>query len=411
MNNNNIVVSVENISKRYQLGLIGPTSLQRDLNRWWARVRGKTDPYLKIGQRDLSSIKGDYIWALKDVSFSVMKGQSIGIIGKNGAGKSTLLKVMSRITAPTNGKIKIKGSIGSLLEVGTGFHPELTGRENVYLNGAILGMSKLEIDQKFDEIVDFSEIGEYIDTPVKRYSSGMYVRLAFAVAAHLNPDILIVDEVLAVGDIEFQKKSIRKMESIINEGRTILYVSHNIPSVKQLCNRGILLDNGEIICDDDIETVVKYYLSNNKRAVEVFEDKYPMQIISIELHNKNGDLCNNFEYEENIILVISIKSFTKQKISLSIGLKDLNNNTIANISSLRQKRILVANKGLTKFSMQFKNILNEGDYRLELTLGDGHGHVISRHDTNMFFSSYNNLSAGFLKKGGVLCDAIVKKIE
>ncbi len=239
------VISVEHISKRYQLGIIGASSLQRDLNRWWASTRGKPDPYLKIGQEDLSVHKGEYIWALDDLNFIVKEGEALGIIGQNGAGKSTLLKILSRVTAPTKGKIKVKGSIGSLLEVGTGFHPELTGRENVYLNGAILGMTRKEVDRKFDEIVDFSGVEKFIDTPVKRYSSGMYVRLAFAVAAHLQTDILIVDEVLSVGDAEFRKKCMDKMGDVTTSGRTILFVSHNMAAIRNVCSKCVILEKGK----------------------------------------------------------------------------------------------------------------------------------------------------------------------
>jgi lipopolysaccharide transport system ATP-binding protein len=240
------VISVENLSKVYRLGQIGGRTLHEDLNRWWAKMRGKPNPYLKIGQEDRSDLDGEYIWALKDVNFTVDQGEVIGIIGRNGAGKSTLLKIMSRVTAPTSGEVKVKGRIASLLEVGTGFHPDLTGRENIYLNGAILGMKKAEIDSKFDEIVAFAELEKFIDTPVKRYSSGMYVRLAFAVAAHLERDILLVDEVLAVGDMQFQKKCLGKMGDVAKEGTTVIFVSHNIPAITRLCERAILLNNGFI---------------------------------------------------------------------------------------------------------------------------------------------------------------------
>src|SRR6476660_3520748 len=233
-------IKVENLSKAYQLGVIGTGTLGNDLKRWYARTRGKEDPFLKIGESNDRTVKGesDVVWSLKDINFEINQGDAVGIIGKNGAGKSTLLKLLSRVTSPTTGEIKVKGRIASLLEVGTGFHPELSGRENIYLNGAILGMRKKEITRKLDEIIDFSGVERYVDTPVKRYSSGMYVRLAFAVAAHLESEILIVDEVLAVGDAEFQKKCLGKMGDISKgEGRTILFVSHNLASVKNLCDR------------------------------------------------------------------------------------------------------------------------------------------------------------------------------
>jgi lipopolysaccharide transport system ATP-binding protein len=254
------VISVENVSKYYCLGLIGGGTLHGDFERWWARVRGRPDPLLKIGQEERGNRESEYIWALRDVSFEVKEGEVLGIIGRNGAGKSTLLKILSRVTAPTSGQVKIKGRVASLLEVGTGFHPELTGRENIYLNGAILGMKKAEIDRKFDQIVAFSEVEKFIDTPVKRYSSGMYVRLAFAVAAHLEPEILLVDEVLAVGDAGFQKKCLGKMGDVAREGRTVLFVSHNMGAVRQLCNRGIYLKSGRVHKIGDITSIIESYM-------------------------------------------------------------------------------------------------------------------------------------------------------
>lgn len=258
-----VVISVENISKLYRLGEIGTGSLAHDVNRWWHKVRGKEDPYLKIGQsNDRTSTGGsDYVYALKDVSFEVKQGEVLGIIGRNGAGKSTLLKILSRVTTPTTGEIKAKGRIASLLEVGTGFHPELSGRDNIYLNGAILGMRKHEIARKFDEIVEFSGCDRYIDTPVKRYSSGMYVRLAFAVAAHLESEILIVDEVLAVGDAEFQQKCLGKMRDVAGQGRSILFVSHNMGAVLQLTTSGIVLADGRLAFSGSAEDAVDYYSS------------------------------------------------------------------------------------------------------------------------------------------------------
>ena len=249
------VIKVESIGKLYKLGEIGTGTMSQDLNRWWARVRGKEDPFAIIGETNDRTSKGnsDWVWALKDINFEVKQGEVLGIIGRNGAGKSTLLKILSKVTTPSTGRIKTKGRIASLLEVGTGFHPDLTGRENIFLNGAILGMDKAEIRSKFDEIVDFSGVERYIDTPVKRYSSGMYVRLAFAVAAFLEPEILIIDEVLAVGDAEFQKKCLGRMKDVsVNDGRTVLFVSHNLAAVKQLCNHGLLMKNGAVYFDGDI---------------------------------------------------------------------------------------------------------------------------------------------------------------
>ncbi len=265
------VIKVENVSKHYRLGLVGTGTLRDDLEGWWHRVRGKEDPTLKLGEEnDRSSIgSGNYVWALRDINFDVQQGEVLGIIGKNGAGKSTMLKLLSRVTAPTLGNIKVKGRIASLLEVGTGFHPELTGRDNIYLNGAIMGMKRHEITRKLDEIVDFAGVERYLETPVKRYSSGMYVRLAFAVAAHLEPEILIVDEVLAVGDAEFQKRCLGKMGDISrNEGRTILFVSHNMAAVGLLCTRGILLVNGKVAFEGRADDAVGHYLKLNDGKLE-----------------------------------------------------------------------------------------------------------------------------------------------
>ncbi len=265
-----IVIKAENISKQYRLGTVGTGSLAHDLNRAWHRMRGKEDPYLMIGDANDRTEKGssEYVWALRDINFEVKHGEVLGIIGRNGAGKSTLLKILSRTTTPTTGNIKIRGRVASLLEVGTGFHPELTGRENIFLNGAILGMTKQEIKSKFDEIVDFAGVERYIDTPVKRYSSGMYVRLAFGVAAHLEPEILIVDEVLAVGDAEFQKKALGKMKDVSGrEGRTVLFVSHNMQAVSTLTDRCLLMQNGNIVCNTDTRTAITNYLKLEKIPV------------------------------------------------------------------------------------------------------------------------------------------------
>jgi len=264
-----VVLNIENVSKQYRLGTIGTGTLSHDLNRWWHKVRGKEDPYAKIGAVNDRSIDdgNKYVWALKDINLKVYDGDVVGIIGKNGAGKSTLLKLLSQVTNPTTGKIEVKGRIASLLEVGTGFHPELTGRENIYLNGAILGMTKQEVSRKLDEIVDFAGVARYIDTPVKRYSSGMKVRLGFAVAAHLEPEILVVDEVLAVGDAEFQKKCIGKMKDVSAQGRTVLFVSHNMRSIRNLCTRGILIKDGSIAYDGNVDHCISYYLEDNDETI------------------------------------------------------------------------------------------------------------------------------------------------
>jgi len=307
-----IILKAENISKQYRLGVVGTGTLSHDLNRWWASIRGKEDPYLQVGAVNDRSAKAteDYVWALQDINFEVREGEVLGIIGKNGAGKSTLLKILSRVTSPTTGVIKTRGRIASLLEVGTGFHPELTGKENIYLNGAILGMTKPEIHSKIDEIIAFSGCELYIDTPVKRYSSGMRVRLAFAVAAHLEPDILVVDEVLAVGDAEFQKKAIGKMQDISNgEGRTILFVSHNMAAVKSLCSRGIVLENGGIVFDGETEEAVEHYLDINFNRSVTYKTKLENNVP----HIKEIEILTNQEsffhdFKEDLKIKITLYS-------------------------------------------------------------------------------------------------------
>jgi len=303
------VIKVEEVGKLYRLGEIGTGTLSHDLNRWMARVRGKEDPFAKIGETNNRAAKGasDYVWALKDISFDVQQGEVLGIIGRNGAGKSTLLKILSKVTTPSAGRIKVKGRIASLLEVGTGFHPELTGRENVFLNGAILGMIKAEIRSKFDEIVDFAGVERYIDTPVKRYSSGMYVRLAFAVAAFLEPEILIVDEVLAVGDAEFQKKCLGRMKDVsLNDGRTVLFVSHNMGAVQQLCSNAVILEQGRLIKHGDTQRVIAEYLKNKEDDSGVYNgaatsDKKAW-FKKIYLSDKNGNFNHEYLHDEPIVL-------------------------------------------------------------------------------------------------------------
>lgn len=298
-------IEFSNISKLYRLGTVSTGTLSHDLKRWWTvNVLRKEDPYLKVGETNDRSSKGEseYVWALKDIDFKVEQGDVVGIIGKNGAGKSTLLKILSRVTAPTTGSIRARGRIGSLLEVGTGFHSEMTGRENIYLNGAILGMTKQEIARKLDEIVDFSGCERYLDTPVKRYSSGMMVRLGFAVAAHLDPEILVVDEVLAVGDAEFQKKAIGKMQDVSRgEGRTVLFVSHNMPAVKSLCRKGVLLDKGEVSFTGTSEEVIERYLgqsvANSNQQLHLRTDRIgngKVRLRSLTLRNENHTVASEF---------------------------------------------------------------------------------------------------------------------
>lgn len=261
-----ISIKVENLSKQYRLGLVGASTFKEDTYRFWARLRGKEDPFKSLDTLNDRTIKDNskFVWSIKDINFDIRQGDVLGVIGRNGAGKSTLLKILSKVTSPTTGIVKVKGRIASLLEVGTGFHPELTGRENIYLNGAILGMRKHEISSKFDEIVAFAGVEKYVDTPVKRYSSGMYVRLAFAVAAHLESEILIVDEVLAVGDAEFQRKCISKMGDISQgEGRTVLFVSHNMVAIQNLCNQSIYLENGILLNKGETSEVIKNYIKND----------------------------------------------------------------------------------------------------------------------------------------------------
>lgn len=332
-----IILKIENISKQYRLGNVGTGTISHDLNRWWHKIRGKEDPFLKVGEVNDRTVKGnsDYIWALKDINFEVKKGEVLGIIGKNGAGKSTLLKILSKVTGPTTGSIKSKGRIASLLEVGTGFHPELTGKENIYLNGAILGMTKAEIEKKYEEIVDFSGCERYIDTPVKRYSSGMRVRLAFAVAAFLEPDILVIDEVLAVGDAEFQKKAIGKMQDISKgDGRTVLFVSHNMAAVKNLCTRGIILDNGGVAFEGDIENAIENYLSYGEKSEFNFLDfenrigKGNIRITDLRLKNSRqkeinlNELLSGEDYNFEIIL----KNNLNKEIYIVVGMSIYSNN-------------------------------------------------------------------------------------
>lgn len=367
-------IKVENLSKIYRLGEIGTGTISRDLERWVKmNVLGKGDPFLKIGESNDRSQKGssDLVYSLQDLNFEIQQGDAVGIIGRNGAGKSTLLKILSRVTTPTTGKINIKGRVASLLEVGTGFHPELTGRENIYLNGAILGMRKREIDRKFDEIVDFSGVERYIDTPVKRYSSGMYVRLAFAVAAHLESEILIVDEVLAVGDAEFQKKCLGKMGDISKgEGRTVLFVSHNMGSISQLCKNAILLNNGKLESYGKVRKVVEAYISGNNLIKNYYDisgnslaaKSKTNHFYKIYLQNVNNQITNDFAFDENIS--VNFEFVINEKlpgIQIGIGLQNEIHNRVT--SFLKPIESFVISNGIYKGSFQLPaSIIAPGNY-------------------------------------------------
>lgn len=327
-----IILKVENLSKQYRLGTVGTGTISHDLNRFLAKIRGKEDPYLKIGESNDRSSKGksEYVWALKDINFEVKRGEILGVIGKNGAGKSTLLKILSKVTGPTTGSIKSKGRIASLLEVGTGFHPEMTGKENIFLNGAILGMTKKEIQSKLDEIISFSGCQRYIDTPVKRYSSGMKVRLAFAVAAHLEPDILVVDEVLAVGDAEFQKKAIGKMQDISNsDGRTVLFVSHDMAAVKNLCTRGIVLENGKVKFTGLIDETIEIYLKENSLkkqndGVYTFNNDKDKSIQFIKTLNTKNEVTSFIFMGEDLKIKLGVNNSNKESKDLKVSILVLN---------------------------------------------------------------------------------------
>ncbi len=370
------VIKVENVSKQYRLGSVGTGTLRHDINRVWHRMRGKEDPYITLGESNDRSTKGnsDYVWALKAINFEIKQADVVGIIGRNGAGKSTLLKILSRTTSPTTGQIKIKGRVASLLEVGTGFHGELTGRENIFLNGAIMGMSKNEIKKKLEEIIDFAGVERYIDTPVKRYSSGMYVRLAFGVAAHLEPEILIVDEVLAVGDAEFQKKALGKMKDVSQgEGRTVLFVSHNMIAMKNLCSSIICLEHGEITDRGATEGVINKYLSENKmvgKMIQLFDvqDLAPgndfVKMRRIEVCPVLNSSLDPISIDTPINIEFEFWNFAKDKeINLSLHLyTHLDECVFASITEV--KKISV---GLIKAVCQIPaNLLNDGIYQVSM---------------------------------------------
>lgn len=376
-----VVIEVEDIGKLYRLGEVGTGTLSHDIKRWMAKRLGKEDPYTKVGSvndRTAKSFSNEYVWALKDINFRVCQGDILGIIGKNGAGKSTLLKILSRITAPSKGSVKIRGRVASLLEVGTGFHPELTGRENVYLNGSILGMRKAEIRQKFDEIIHFSGVEKYVNTPVKRYSSGMYVRLAFAVAAHLDPEILIVDEVLAVGDSEFQKKAMGKMKDISQgSGRTVLFVSHNMGAISQLCHKAILLVNGRILSAGSVEGIVKTYLqssfSQNSHISFNRIAGASGQISDVKLKDESGMLCRDFPVGFSPILEIEyILNTSVRGFHVAVILTDDIGNHIYSTADTDINPVLLGRRDPGTYKVRLRLPipgLNVGRYNISVGMG------------------------------------------
>ncbi|WP_452596488.1 ABC transporter ATP-binding protein [Pontimicrobium sp. MEBiC01747] len=384
-----IILKADNISKQYRLGLVGTGTISHDLNRWWSKIRGKEDPYLTVGESNDRSTKGnsEYVWALQNINFEVERGEVIGIIGKNGAGKSTLLKILSKVTGPTTGEIKTKGRIASLLEVGTGFHGEMTGRENIFLNGAILGMTKKEIESKIEEIIAFSGCERYIDTPVKRYSSGMTVRLAFAVAAFLEPEILVIDEVLAVGDAEFQKKAIGKMQDISRgEGRTILFVSHNMAAVKNLCTRGIVLEHGMLKFNGSVDDALDVYADIDKSSdfkVIFNEDTArkgngKMEFVSIEMQNQNKNLTQDYSIGDDLNIVFKIKNNSKEvKSEVGIQVKSSDEMPIFHIMPRDSNYELIHSEQYEEYKVSIKDLrLFPGFYSISITLNNTTGHEI-----------------------------------
>lgn len=410
------VIKVDNISKMYDLGLVGTGTLSKDLNRTFARLRGKPDPYATIAElndrRQRTNTKSGSVWALKDINFEVKKGEVLGIIGKNGAGKSTLLKILSQITTPTTGDIKIKGRVASLLEVGTGMHPEMTARQNIYLNGAIMGMTRKEVIAKLDEIVEFAGIGKYLDTPTKRFSSGMTVRLGFAVAAFLEPEILIVDEVLAVGDAEFQKKAIGKMQDVSKgEGRTVLFVSHNMAAVRSLCQNGIVIEKGEVVYKSSAARAVEYYLSGQKISLNhiVFDkDQYEnnwFRLLEISLNAIEKD--NQLPLDEFDEITLNTKIEIKkdfENLHLTYVLK--NSEGIDLFTTTNSGKINLVH-GLNNLKCLFpKGFLNIGFYTLDMYVIKNKKETIFKQESIMNFSiiqgkralgSWSGKEPGFIK--------------
>lgn len=404
-------IEFDNVGKMYRLGRVGTGTLSHDLNRWWTtNILRKEDPYLKIGETNDRSKKGssEYVWALRDISFKVEQGDVVGIIGKNGAGKSTLLKLLSRITSPTTGSIRYQGRIASLLEVGTGFHPEMTGRENIYMNGSIMGMTKKEITRKLDEIVDFAGVERYLDTPVKRYSSGMTVRLGFAVAAFLEPEILVVDEVLTVGDAEFQKKAIGKMKDVSQGGgRTVLFVSHNMDSMLNLCDNGVLLENGMVKYTGDIRSTVAEYVNggNTESRFTQEESKFPLFISSVEFTGSDEQKRGLFSFGDDITLNVTLqrnKGFEMDtKTVMSIIIMTLNRTKICNL----EIPIGDIREGKTTWLLKYKKkVLMPNKYMIQVVTHIPNVRYYDRQDACMFtvfdngteFLKYNGTDNGFI---------------
>lgn len=416
-----IILKAENISKQYRLGQVGTGTLSHDINRWWHKVRGKENPYLKIGEINDRSTKAssDYVWALQDINFEVERGEVLGIIGKNGAGKSTLLKILSKVTAPTTGVIKSRGRIASLLEVGTGFNGEMTGRENIFLNGAILGMTKKEISSKLDEIIEFSGCERYIDTPVKRYSSGMTVRLAFAVAAFLEPEILVVDEVLAVGDAEFQKKAIGKMQAISREGgRTVLFVSHNMAAIQKLCTKCILLQNGKFIAHGKTDDIIQQYLQQSEECQGKYildtkiSKKKKVYATSLTIEDKEGNLMSEIPIGKP--WRIKVRFTVNEDINnliIAIGITDIHDSPISTSWSLPQE-LKKGNYNATFFEDTIK--FNTGQYKLLIGISRGN-ESIEYIDNNLFiiFSDVINQQDESIinNKSGIIVNQMLVKID
>jgi lipopolysaccharide transport system ATP-binding protein len=391
-------IKIENLSKAYQLGEFSTGTLSRDIERWWALLRGKDDPFLKIGEVNDRTQQGNsnVVWSLKDINFEIEQGTTVGIIGRNGAGKSTLFKVLSRVTSPTTGVVKVKGRIASLLEVGTGFHPELTGRENIFLNGAILGMRKHEIKKKFDEIVDFAGIERYINTPVKRYSSGMYVRLAFAVAAHLESEILIVDEVLAVGDAEFQKKCLGKMGEVSKaDGRTVLFVSHNMASINALCTYSALLNNGKLADFGNTKNVIESYLKSKAPLRNLAErtdrqGDQQIKLISVQFRKAtSNEVVHAISSGDSVIVELELEKaadFMPRDIEIGLGISDIYDHRITLISNKISGQSI--NTPKTNDSFIVKILVNK------LSLACGNYNVTTfiasdRHINDWIFEAFN----------------------